>query len=113
MRGGLLLFINIINFILQNLAFFALHLTQGSFPRPLSAKTERECFEHMATGAKHARDKLINHNLRLVAHIIKKYYTSANDQDDLISIGTIGLLKLWIPSTTARACGLLPMPRAA
>lgn len=87
------MFIHLINFILQNLMFFSLHLSQSSFPRPLSAKDEKDCFDSMAQGDKASRDKLINHNLRLVAHIIKKYYTNANDQDDLISIGTIGLIK--------------------
>lgn len=75
-------------------AFFALRLgSTGSFPRPLSAAEERECLERAARGDEAARNKLIEHNLRLVAHIIKKYYTSACDQDDLISIGTIGLIK--------------------
>ena len=79
--------------ILQNLLYFSLHLSQSSFPRPLSAKDEKECFDKMSGGDKQAREKLISHNLRLVAHIIKKYYVNTNDQDDLISIGTIGLIK--------------------
>ena len=75
-------------------AFFSLRLgSAGSFPRPLSAAEERECLERAAAGDEAARNKLIEHNLRLVAHIIKKYYTAACDQDDLISIGTIGLIK--------------------
>lgn len=75
-------------------AFFALRLgSTGSFPRPLSAAEERECLERAARGDEAARNKLIEHNLRLVAHIIKKYYSAACDQDDLISIGTIGLIK--------------------
>ena len=75
-------------------AFFALRLgSTGSFPRPLSAAEERECLERAAEGDEAARNKLIEHNLRLVAHIIKKYYTASCDQDDLISIGTIGLIK--------------------
>ncbi len=65
----------------------------GSFPRPLTAAEERECVERAARGDEEARAKLIEHNLRLVAHIIKKYYTRTRDQDDLISIGTIGLIK--------------------
>ena len=77
-----------------NFLFFALHLDSRSvFPKPLSAKEERECFERMAQGDKAAKDKLIEHNLRLVAHIIKKYYSNSTDQEDLISIGTIGLIK--------------------
>ena len=74
--------------------YFALHFDGRSvFPKPLSAGEERECFEKMAQGERSARDNLISHNLRLVAHIIKKYYTTQTDQDDLISIGTIGLIK--------------------
>ena len=65
----------------------------GSFPRPLSAAEERECLERCAEGDQEARDRLIEHNLRLVAHVVKKYYTQSGDQEDLISIGTIGLIK--------------------
>lgn len=65
----------------------------GSFPKPLRAKEEREALERFAAGDTEARDLLIEHNLRLVAHIIKKYYSSYSDQDDLISVGTIGLIK--------------------
>jgi len=73
---------------------FALHVTGGhSFPKPLSAKQERECLKRIREGDPTARNELIEHNLRLVVHIIKKYYQNARDQDDLISIGTIGLIK--------------------
>ncbi len=73
---------------------FALHIVSpNSFPKPLSAKEETACFERMAQGDCDARNCLIEHNLRLVAHIIKKYYSSVREQDDLISIGTIGLIK--------------------
>ena len=65
----------------------------GSFPRPLSAAEERECLRRCAEGDQEARDRLIEHNLRLVAHVVKKYYTQSGDQEDLISIGTIGLIK--------------------
>ena len=65
----------------------------GSFPPPLDKKTEHELFVRARAGDKEARSKLIEHNLRLVAHIVKKYYTTNHDQDDLISIGTIGLIK--------------------
>jgi RNA polymerase sporulation-specific sigma factor len=79
---------------LSDLIFFVLHVTgSGSFPRPLSAQEERDCIERFKNGDMGARNQLIEHNLRLVAHIIKKYYSNANDQDDLISIGTIGLIK--------------------
>jgi len=67
--------------------------TAGSFPKPLSAEEEREYIRRYAGGDMEAKNVLIERNLRLVAHIIKKYYTQAEDQDDLISIGTIGLIK--------------------
>jgi RNA polymerase sporulation-specific sigma factor len=74
--------------------YFALHVTgAGSFPSPLSAAKETELLEKSQNGDIDARNKLIEHNLRLVAHIVKKYYTSGAEQDDLISIGTIGLIK--------------------
>lgn len=79
---------------ISNLFVFALHLSgSGSFPPPLSAKREKECLEAMKNGDLNAKNELIEHNLRLVAHIIKKYYSSSVQQDDLISIGTIGLIK--------------------
>ena len=79
---------------ISNLFFFALHLSgTGSFPPPLSAKRERDCLLAMKNGDVNAKNELIEHNLRLVAHIIKKYYSSSVQQDDLISIGTIGLIK--------------------
>lgn len=65
----------------------------NSFPPPLSHEEELECFKRMADGDADARNKLIEHNLRLVAHIVRKYYSSAKEQDDLVSIGTIGLIK--------------------
>ncbi len=75
-------------------SFFTLRLSgTGSFPRALKAEEEREYLERMSQGDVQARDKLIEHNLRLVAHIVKKFYTPDRDQDDLISIGTIGLIK--------------------
>lgn len=76
------------------LYYFALHVTgAGSFPSPLSASKEAELLEKSQNGDMEARNTLIEHNLRLVAHIVKKYYTSGAEQDDLISIGTIGLIK--------------------
>ena len=84
----------IIMAVLQNLMFFILHVTgPGSFPKPLSLKEEKKYLIEMKEGNKTSRNKLIEHNLRLVAHIIKKYYSSNNNQDDLVSIGTIGLIK--------------------
>ena len=81
--------------LMLNGLFFTLRLAgnTGSFPRALSREEELEYLRRMAEGDDDARDKLIEHNLRLVAHIIKKYYTQNGDQDDLISIGTIGLIK--------------------
>ena len=74
--------------------FFILHLGQsGSFAPPLSAAEEREALRKMHAGDKNARSELIEHNLRLVAHIVKKYYAAYAEQDDLISIGTVGLIK--------------------
>ena len=81
-------------FLMLNGVFFSLRMgSSGSFPRPLKAEEERMYLEKMAEGDAEARNKLIEHNLRLVAHIMKKYYTQTADQDDLISIGTIGLIK--------------------
>lgn len=80
--------------MLSRLLFLSLRLDSGSsFPRPLRAEEERACLEQAAAGDLTARNRLIEHNLRLVAHIIKKYYAAAGDQDDLISIGVIGLIK--------------------
>ena len=80
--------------ILSGMLFLALHVTvSSSFPQPLSPEEERKCFEEMKKGNAEAKNKLVEHNLRLVAHIIKKYYSNSSEQDDLISIGTIGLIK--------------------
>lgn len=68
-------------------------VNSGSFPKPLSAAEERQALEDMAAGDQKARQRLVEHNLRLVAHIIKKHYAHTREQDDLISIGTIGLIK--------------------
>ncbi len=77
-----------------NLTFFALHLkNMSSFPKPLSAKQEKELLLKKNDGDLHARNELIEHNLRLVSHIIKKYYSDHSDKEDLISIGTVGLIK--------------------
>lgn len=80
--------------IASSIYYFALHVTgAGSFPPPLSAALEEELLAKSRNGDLDARNTLIEHNLRLVAHIVKKYYNSGADQDDLISIGTIGLIK--------------------
>ncbi|MBQ3126603.1 MAG: RNA polymerase sporulation sigma factor SigK [Clostridia bacterium] len=67
--------------------------TPQNFPPPLSAEEERACFARAKEGDMAARDKLIEHNLRLVAHIVRKYYGSSRSSEDLVSIGTIGLIK--------------------
>ncbi|MBQ1507643.1 MAG: RNA polymerase sporulation sigma factor SigK [Ruminococcus sp.] len=86
--------LDIIAMLGQYVCFFILHVCgSGSFPKPLSEKEERECLERLKAGDNAARNKLVEHNLRLVAHIIKKYYGAQGDQDDLVSIGTIGLIK--------------------
>ena len=80
--------------LFANTLLFSLRLDRsGSFPRPLSASEERMWLERLAQGDPEARNVLIERNLRLVAHIVKKYYAQSSDQDDLISIGTIGLMK--------------------
>ena len=82
-------------YLMMNGLFFTLRLSGGggSFPRPLKAAEEKEYLERCAQGDLEARNILVEHNLRLVAHIVKKYYAQTGDQDDLISIGTIGLIK--------------------
>ncbi|MBQ3548856.1 MAG: RNA polymerase sporulation sigma factor SigK [Oscillospiraceae bacterium] len=81
--------------LLQQSLFLTLHLSlpPSSFPKPLSAAEEQDCLRRWELGDVEARNTLVEHNLRLVAHIIKKYYTQADNQEDLISIGTIGLIK--------------------
>ena len=88
------MFLSLLMQIFPNLMYLFLHATSsGSFPKALSAKEEAELLEKMALGDADARKKLIEHNLRLVAHVAKKYFASDIDQDDLVSIGTIGLIK--------------------
>ena len=80
--------------LFANTLLFSLRLSGGgSFPKPLSAAEETYWLERLAQGDPEARGILIERNLRLVAHIVKKYYTQSADQEDLISIGTIGLIK--------------------
>ncbi len=85
---------NLILELISGIYFFALHVvTKGAFPRPLTAEEENALLEKSQNGDIEARNTLIEHNLRLVAHIVKKYYATGADQDDLISIGTVGLIK--------------------
>ncbi len=79
--------------LLLSSLFYSLQLHSGSFPKPLSAEEERHYLELSAQGDLEARNILVERNLRLVAHVMKKYYSQSADQEDLISIGTIGLIK--------------------
>ena len=88
------LFFSLLMKIASAVYYFALHVKgAGAFPPPLSAEREAELLEKSRNGDDDARNELIEHNLRLVAHIVKKYYNTGADQDDMISIGTIGLIK--------------------
>ncbi len=85
---------SILSTLVSKFLFLALHLDNpGVFPPALKTREEQELLERMQNGDVNAKQKLIEHNLRLVAHIIKKYYANSSDQDDLISIGTFGLIK--------------------
>ncbi len=87
------MFFQLFSECISNLLHLFLYFESSSFPKPLSAEDERRALNALDNGDPEARDKLISHNLRLVAHIAKKYYTSSQEQDDFISIGTIGLIK--------------------
>lgn len=90
MNGGVFMLFE----ALMSFVYLFLKVSGGqNFPPPLSQEEEAEYFKKARMGDKKAREKLIEHNLRLVAHIVKKYYTSNKNQEDLISIGTIGLIK--------------------
>lgn len=84
---------SLFEFIANNLMFFTGSYSNNVFPEPLSKEDEEKYVELMMNGDKDARAKLIEHNLRLVAHIVKKFETTTNDVDDLIGIGTVGLIK--------------------
>lgn len=86
------MFFNLLNF-LKDMLFFTGSYSNNVFPDPLSKEEEDKYIEKMLKGNKEARNKLIEHNLRLVAHIVKKFESKSSDNDDLISIGTIGLIK--------------------
>ena len=80
-------------FLMLGSLLYTLQLSTGSFPKPLSEKEEKAYLDLASQGNLEARNILIERNLRLVAHIMKKYYAQADDQEDLISIGTVGLIK--------------------
>jgi len=84
---------SVIFFLVQSIVFMLRIAPMDSFPKPLSKEEERRCLDQWENGDVEARNILVEHNMRLVAHIIKKYYTQTEDTDDLISIGTIGLIK--------------------
>ena len=84
---------NLFNFIINNFTFFTGAYSNSAFPEPLSKEEEDYYIKKMMQGDKEARSKLIEHNLRLVAHIVKKFENNTNDVDDLIGIGTVGLIK--------------------
>ena len=84
---------NLFEFIANNLIFFTGSYSNNVFPEPLTKEEEDKYVDLMMKGDKDARAKLIEHNLRLVAHIVKKFETTTNDVDDLIGIGTVGLIK--------------------
>ena len=80
-------------YLMLSTLFYSLQLSTGSFPKPLTQDEERHYLALAAQGDLDARNVLIERNLRLVSHIMKKYYTQTADQEDLISVGTIGLIK--------------------
>ena len=80
-------------FLMFGSLFYRLQLSSGSFPVPLTVQEEKKYLQLAAEGNLEARNILIERNLRLVAHIMKKYYANVDDQEDLISIGTVGLIK--------------------
>lgn len=87
------MFKKIFSYLFKDFYLFTLAYSNNVFPDPLSKEEEEEAIKKCLLGDKEARDKLIEHNLRLVAHIVKKYEHKQDDSDDLISIGTIGLIK--------------------
>ncbi|MDQ0174238.1 DNA-directed RNA polymerase specialized sigma subunit [Bacillus chungangensis] len=85
--------ITTIAYFFKELLFLVSYVKNNAFPQPLSAAEEQKYLRLMSEGDPHARNKLIEHNLRLVAHIVKKFENTGEDVEDLISIGTIGLIK--------------------
>ena len=87
------MFSEIFELAFRNFLFFALHLDGNAYPRQLTKAEEQDCLKKMSEGDCEARNKLIEHNLRLVAYIVSKHFSDSREQEDLISIGTIGLIK--------------------
>ena len=96
------MFLSLLQFFATKFLFLALHLESGSFPRPLSPQEEIKTFSALREGDPFAREKLIRHNLRLVAHIAKKYYALPGEQDDLISIGLMKAVDTFDSTRRAR-----------
>ena len=94
MTGGCTMIGTMMLTLLSGLWALTLHVSSGGgFPRPLSPREEQECLSQIKNGDLAARNRLVEHNLRLVAHIVKKYYAAPGEQEDLISIGSVGLIK--------------------
>jgi RNA polymerase sporulation-specific sigma factor len=94
-EGGILMstILFTLSYLVKELFFFVSYVKNQAFPQPLSASEEKKCLDLWKEGDPEARNKLIEHNLRLVAHIVKKFDNTGEDPEDLISIGTIGLIK--------------------
>ncbi|WP_010094150.1 sigma-70 family RNA polymerase sigma factor [Ornithinibacillus scapharcae] len=84
---------SVLALLIKEALFFVSYVKNHAFPQPLSSEDEAKYIEEMQNGSEDARNKLIEHNLRLVAHIVKKFENTGEDMEDLISIGTIGLIK--------------------
>src|SRR5690625_685316 len=87
------MFLSIITLLIKETLFFVSYVKNNTFPLPLSTEEEKKYLQLMQEGDENARNKLIEHNLRLVAHIVKKFDNTGEFNEDLISIGTIGLIK--------------------
>ncbi|MBA4547829.1 RNA polymerase sporulation sigma factor SigK [Thermoactinomyces intermedius] len=85
--------LTVMAFMVKEIIAFVSYIKNNAFPHPLSSEEEEKALKAMARGDTKARNKLIEHNLRLVAHIVKKFENTGEDNEDLISIGTIGLIK--------------------
>ena len=104
------MFWDFIAFIISKCVFFCSSFNKDAFPKPLSKEEEKACLIACKNGDEKAKEKLISHNLRLVAHIAKKYHGS-EDMDDLISVGTVGLLKQYPRLNPIKALNLPPTPQ--
>ena len=86
-------FLAAVALLIKEITMFVSYIKNNAFPQPLSEEDEAKNLRLMAQGDEHARNVLVEHNLRLVAHIVKKFENTGEDSEDLISIGTIGLIK--------------------